>query len=136
MKWAVLLLLINKQVRGLPLRSPFQTTPMINKVLIEEDHELANISLQHALESLQVKDFDYAYYCDDALIKIKNSKLSRNPYDLIITDLNFEADMKKQQVMDGISLIEAARKELPEIKVIVFSVESKPAIIESLFQLQ
>jgi DNA-binding NarL/FixJ family response regulator len=109
---------------------------MITKVLIAEDHELANVSVQKTLEELGVRDIDYAFYCDDALVKIQNSKLSGQPYDLLITDLHFENDGIQQQVTDGISLIEASQQLLPAMKIIVFSVENKPATIESLFELQ
>lgn len=109
---------------------------MITKVLVAEDHELANVSVRKALEELGVTDVDHVYYCDDALIKIRNSKSAGQPYDLLITDLSFEDDGSTQQINDGISLITAGRQQLPGMKVIVFSVENKPALIEELFQLQ
>jgi DNA-binding NarL/FixJ family response regulator len=109
---------------------------MITKVLVAEDHELANISLQKALGELGVIDIDYAYYCDDALIKIRNALLSGAPYDLLITDLHFEDDGNKQRVRDGVALIKAGHEYLPAMKVLVFSVESKPVVIDSLYQLQ
>ncbi len=109
---------------------------MINKVLVAEDHELANVSVQKTLEELGITDIDYVYYCDDAILKIKNSAISGQPYDLLITDLNFEMDDKPQHIKDGIALIQASRDHLPQLRIIVFSVENKPATIESLFQVQ
>ncbi len=109
---------------------------MISKVLVAEDHELANVSVQQTLEELGIKDIDYVYYCDDALLKIQHSKISASPYDLLITDLNFENDGNPQKMYDGVSLITACRELLPELKVLVFSVENKPAAIETLFQIQ
>jgi two-component system capsular synthesis response regulator RcsB len=44
---------------------------MINKVLIAEDHESANFSVQKTLEDLGVSDPDHVFYCDDALLKIQ-----------------------------------------------------------------
>ncbi|RFM26554.1 response regulator [Deminuibacter soli] len=106
---------------------------MITKVLIAEDHESANISVQATLDELQIPHTDYVYYCDDALDRIKNSKLRNDPYDLLITDLSFEEDTKAQQLADGAALIEAARKIQPELKVLVFSATREAAVIEKLF---
>jgi two-component system, NarL family, captular synthesis response regulator RcsB len=109
---------------------------MISKVLIAEDHESANISVQKTLEEMQIIEIDYAYYCDDALNKIMTAQKNRSPYDLLITDLSFEEDGRPQKISSGTALIEAARKEQPELKVIVFSAEGKPGVIESLYSQQ
>lgn len=109
---------------------------MINKVLIAEDQESANISVQKTLEEIAIAEIDYAYYCDDALQKIKIAKQHNQPYDLLITDLYFEEDGRTQTIIDGAALITAARQEQPELKVLVFSAESKAAIIERLFDRQ
>lgn len=107
---------------------------MIKKVLIAEDHESANLSVQKTLEELGVVDPHYVYYCDDALLKIQKAKLDNDPYDLLITDLYFEEDSSKQKLTDGMMLIAAARKEQPELRVLVFTAEKKPAVIERLFE--
>lgn len=107
---------------------------MINKVLIAEDHESANISVQKTLEELEIATIDYAYYCDDALQKIKSGRQKNQPYDLLITDLYFEEDNRAQHITDGNALIIAARIEQPELKVLVFSAEGKAAIIDALFK--
>jgi len=106
---------------------------MINRVLIVEDHESANISVQKTLEEMKIEAVDYVYYCDDALEKIKLAKNQGRSYDLLITDLYFEADSRTQQITDGTALIVAAREVQPELKVLVFSAESKPAVISMLF---
>lgn len=107
---------------------------MIKKVLIAEDHESANLSVQKTLEELGVIDPHYVYYCDDALLKIQKAKQDKDPYDLLITDLYFEEDSSKQKLTDGMTLITAARKTQPELRVLVFSAEKKPAVIEILFE--
>jgi two-component system capsular synthesis response regulator RcsB len=107
---------------------------MINKVLIAEDHESANISVRKILEEMEIKDIDYAYYCDDALQKIRYAQQLKWPYDLLITDLYFEADGRDQVIEDGRELIAAARQEQPGLRILVFSAESKPDIIERLFE--
>ncbi len=107
---------------------------MITKVLVAEDHELANVSVQHTLAELGINDIDYVHYCDDALLKIQTCTLSGNPYDLLITDLSFDPDGSRQQITDGITLIEKSRGHLPALKVLVLTAESRPAVIESLFR--
>jgi Response regulator containing a CheY-like receiver domain and an HTH DNA-binding domain len=107
---------------------------MFKKVLIAEDHEIANISVQKTLEELGIANAKYVYYCDDALTWVRNALKSGQPYDLLITDLYFEEDHYPQRLKGGIELIEASRREQPGLKVIVFSAENRPAIIDSLFK--
>jgi two-component system capsular synthesis response regulator RcsB len=104
---------------------------MFQKALIAEDHESSNISVRITLEELGIYQ-DYVYYCDDALSRIENSKLQGSMYDLLITDLSFEEDSRIQKINNGAELIAAAKQILPSLKVLVFSVESKPAEIEKL----
>jgi two-component system, NarL family, captular synthesis response regulator RcsB len=106
---------------------------MIEKVLIAEDHQSATISVQKTLEDLGIADPDYVYYCDDALSKIKTCKQQNQSYDLLITDLYFEDDGQPQHLNNGLDLIAAARQVQPELKVLVFSAENKPAVLELLF---
>jgi two-component system, NarL family, captular synthesis response regulator RcsB len=109
---------------------------MINKVLIVEDHETANLALRITLEELGITQPDYVYYCDDALGRIISAIRIDQPYDLLITDLYFEPDHRKQQITTGQALITAARKAQPELKILVFSAETKPAIVEALYSEQ
>jgi len=107
---------------------------MFKKVLIAEDHESTNISVQKTLAELGVNDAKYVYYCDDALNWVHNALRSEAPYDLLITDLYFEEDHYEQQLSDGTELIRAVRQVQPDLKVIVFSAESRPAIVDGLFK--
>jgi DNA-binding NarL/FixJ family response regulator len=109
---------------------------MIKKVLIAEDHESANISVQKTLEELHITQVDYAYYCDDALQKIQIANQKDEPYDLLISDLYFEEDERPQKIAGGADLIDAARQVQPALKVLVFSAEDKPSVIEMLFSRQ
>lgn len=106
---------------------------MIQKVLIAEDHESANISVQKTLEAIGIINPHYAYYCDDALLKIRKAIQCNDSYDLLITDLHFEEDHRAQNIRNGISLIEAVREEQPDLKILVFSAESNPVTIKKLF---
>lgn len=106
---------------------------MFKKVLIAEDHESANISVQKTLADLGVNTAEYTYYCDDALLHIKRSIDELKPFDLLITDLSFDEDHRPQKITNGIELIKAAKQLQPKIKILVFSGESKLALIDSLF---
>ncbi|MDN5289034.1 MAG: Transcriptional regulator [Mucilaginibacter sp.] len=106
---------------------------MFKSVLIAEDHESASISVRKTLEDLGIAYTQYAYYCDDALMKLQIGLRNKEPYDLLITDLSFEEDSNLQQVTGGAALITAARSLQPELKILVFSAEHKAAVIEPLF---
>lgn len=107
---------------------------MFKRILIAEDHESANISVQKTLLDLGLSHADYVYYCDDALMRIRKGLKENQPYDLLITDLSFEEDHREQQISDGNQLILKAKAEQPSLKIIVFSGEDKAAIIDSLFK--
>jgi len=106
---------------------------MFKKILIAEDQEMGSLSVQKTLEELSVSDVDYVYYCDDALAKVQKSLREKKPYDLLITDLNYEEDHLKQKIKNGKELILKIKEEQPDLKVIVFSAEHKSGIIDSLF---
>lgn len=107
---------------------------MITKVIIAEDHQIVNRSIQVATEDFGIKEVDHAFYCDEALQKIILKKDKGVSYDLLITDLYFESDNQVQQINGGAQLITAARKEQPDIRVLVFSAEGRPQVIEELFK--
>lgn len=107
---------------------------MFKKVLIAEDHEVANISVRKTLEDLGIPNAKYVFYCDDALAWIRNASKNKDAYDLLITDLSFEEDHHKQKLASGTELIKVVRKEQPNLKVIVFSVENRPTTIGALFK--
>jgi two-component system capsular synthesis response regulator RcsB len=107
---------------------------MIDKVIIAEDHESANLSLQRTMEDFRVKNIDHVFYCDDALNKVRLAKQKSDPYDLLITDLYFEADGIAQKIAGGFELIKSVREIQPEIMILVFSSENRPATIDMLFK--
>ncbi|NLU96082.1 response regulator [Chitinophaga sp. Ak27] len=106
---------------------------MITKVLIAEDHESANISVQKTLEELSIADVAYAYYCDDALNKIVQAVKANSSFDLLITDLSFDPDDHKQVLSGGMELITAAREVQPDLNILVFSAENRSAVIDQLY---
>jgi two-component system capsular synthesis response regulator RcsB len=107
---------------------------MFKRVLIAEDHESSNISIRKALEDFGCLNNDYVYYCDDALSRITQAIKAGNEYDLLITDLSFDEDEIPQKITSGTQLIKAVKLFQPYIKVLVFSAESKGAIIDNLFK--
>lgn len=107
---------------------------MFKKILIAEDHEIANISVQKTLHDLGIQDAKYVYYCDDALNWIKKALQEGEPYDLLITDLIFEDDHTPQQIKHGAELVRAAKQIQSDLKVIVLSAEARSSIIDELFK--
>lgn len=106
---------------------------MIDKVIIAEDHESSNLSVQKIMEEWQINQSDYVFYCDDALTKIQLAKQKGEPYDLLITDLLFDSDGTVQKIGNGFDLIRSVRALQPDIMILVFSGEDRPAIIDKLF---
>ncbi|MFW2477094.1 MAG: response regulator [Sediminibacterium sp.] len=107
---------------------------MIDKVIIAEDQEFANLSVQKTLGDLKVNQYDYAFYCDEAFTKIQLAKQKGIPYDLLITDLSFEDDGTAQNLKDGIELIRAVRAIQPDILILILSGQHRPTDIHELFE--
>ena len=106
---------------------------MFQKVLIAEDMDFINSGIKAELTKLEIKEIDYVQYCDEALLKLKSARLNNTPFDLLISDLSFEKDYREQSITSGDELIKIVRKELPDLKIIVFSVEDKTYRIQTLF---
>ncbi|RZK14239.1 MAG: response regulator, partial [Pedobacter sp.] len=102
---------------------------MFKRVLIAEDHESTSISVRKTLEDFGITNAEYSYYCDDALLQIQKSLNDDQAFDLLITDLSFEEDHRKQKLAGGVALIEAVKQIQPNIKVLVFSAETNPATV-------
>lgn len=108
---------------------------MFKKVLIAEDHEVRNLGVVNTLAELQIQNFDFVNYCDEALQKIKTAATNNVSYDLLITDLSFDKDHIEQKINSGQKLIEEVKKIQPDLKIIAFSIEKKPKIIDDLFKI-
>ncbi|TXF78998.1 response regulator transcription factor [Chryseobacterium sp.] len=107
---------------------------MFKKIITAEDHEIENLGLINTLRGLQIQDYEFVSYCDEAYNKIKQGVAENNPYELLITDLGFVADHRNQVINTGQELIRAVRLLQPHLKIIVFSIEKKPMIIDDLFK--
>jgi two-component system, NarL family, captular synthesis response regulator RcsB len=107
---------------------------MIDKVIIAEDQEITNLSVQRTMEDLRISKVDYVFYCDDALSRIQVAKQNGEPYELLITDLYFEDDGTHQKIAGGFDLIRSVREVQPDIMILIFSAENRPATIDMLFK--
>jgi DNA-binding NarL/FixJ family response regulator len=107
---------------------------MFRKTLIVEDQEVANLGIMSTLEELLIPRFDFVTYCDEALQRLKAAAAENAPYDLLIADLSFKKDHIAQKLKNGQELIYEARKIQPDLKVVVFSVESRSKIIDDLYK--
>lgn len=107
---------------------------MFQKVLIVEDFDIINSGLKAALKEMQIPEISHISYCDEALLKLKKESLNNKPYDLLISDLSFIEDHNPQKITSGDQLIETVRKEFPNLKIVVFSVEDKSFRIQHLYR--
>ncbi|WP_452228286.1 DNA-binding response regulator [Lacinutrix sp. MEBiC02404] len=105
---------------------------MFHKVLVSDDLGSINQGVLTVLDSMSIKNVQQVQYCDDAYLRIKKAILEDAPYDLLITDLSFVSDHREQQFTSGEELVIALRKEHPELKIIVYSVEDRLQRVRSL----
>lgn len=106
---------------------------MFKKVLIAEDQDTTHRGVESILKEI-VATVQKTKYCDDALIKIKASVQENDPFELLITDLQFDEDHRDRDITIGEDLIVQAKKAIPNLKIIVFSVEKGIGRIKKLFE--
>lgn len=106
---------------------------MFTKVLIADDIDFNDLGAAQILNELDVQEIQYAKYCDEALLKVKKAHLEGAPFQLLISDLSFKADHQLNQLNSGEELIAAVKKQCPNIKIIVFSIEDRAHRIKLLF---
>jgi two-component system capsular synthesis response regulator RcsB len=107
---------------------------MFKKVLIAEDFDSINLAVMQVLSELGVTEIHHAKYCDDAQLKIKKALLDNDPFELLISDLSFNADYRAVELTSEDELIQWVRAAQPGLKIIVHSVEDKKFHINSLFE--
>jgi len=106
---------------------------MFKKILVSEDIDSISFGLVSILQKNYPSEIRTTKYCDDALLKIKAALHEGKPYDLLITDLSFKDDYRDVKLSSGEELVEAARSEQPDLKIIVYSIDDKPYRIKNLF---
>jgi len=107
---------------------------MFSKVLIADDLGSINSGVLSKLKQLKINAIFPVQYCDDAYLHVKSAVRNEQPYELLITDLSFKVDHRAQHYPSGEDLIAVLRKEHPELKIIVYSVEDRIQKVRSLFQ--
>ncbi len=111
----------------------YDKKPMFTKVLIAEDMDDINTGVVTALSELEIATLDCVQYCDDADLKARKARKDNMPYELLITDLSFKKDHREQSLNSGEELLIKLKKDQPNIKVIVYSVEDKLQRVRRLF---
>ena len=102
------------------------------KVIVAEDFEDSKTGVTTSLEKLGVASISQTSFCIDAYLQIKKAIQEKEPFELLITDLEFTEAFGKNEIPNGETLIEKVKKLQPEIKVIVFTGNGKQSIIKSL----
>jgi DNA-binding NarL/FixJ family response regulator len=98
---------------------------MFKKVLVSDDLDCINQGVISVLTSLDIKNITQVAYCDDAFLQIEKAIDDNAPFELLITDLSFVADHRKQKYPSGEVLISALKQKHPQLKIIAYSVEDK-----------
>lgn len=106
---------------------------MFKKVVIADDLGSINEGVQHVLSTFQVPYIKQVQYCDEAYLLIKKADMDGQPYDLLISDLSFVADHRKQQFSSGDELVAILKKENPALKLIIYSVEDRFQRVRQLY---
>ncbi len=106
---------------------------MFKKVLVADDIDSINHAVASVLKDLQIEKVKYAQYCDKAYIKAKKAILEGDPFDLLICDLSFKNDYKEDKISGGKELIALLKKEDPNLKVLVNTIEDHPHTVKALW---
>lgn len=106
---------------------------MFKKVLVVDDIDSMNHAVASVLNEFKIEQVEYAQYCDNAYIKAKKAIQDSEPFDLLICDLSFKSDHRKVKIASGKDLIAILKKEDPDLKVIVNSIEDHPHTVKALW---
>ncbi len=105
---------------------------MFKKVLLTEDIDTISQGIMSIMDALQIDHVQQAQYCDDAYLKIKKAALNGSPFDLLISDLSFKEDHRRQKLASGDELIKQIKLDFPNLKIIVYSIEDRPERVRHL----
>lgn len=105
---------------------------MFKKVLIAEDIDAVNTALKKFLLDLGAEEVVHAPYCDEAYLKCKKAYQEKSPFDLVICDLSFRSDHRTEKITSGEQLSHILKKEMPEVKIIIHSIEDQPGRVKKL----
>lgn len=105
---------------------------MFEKVLLSEDIDTISQGVMTIMNTLLIDNVHQVQYCDDAYLRITKANMDGQMYDLLITDLSFKSDHRKQKIESGEALIKKLREEFPNLKIIVYSIEDRIEKVRSL----
>ncbi len=105
---------------------------MIQKAILNEDHQIMNVGIQKTLNELGVKKIENSFDCLSAYNKIKTALRENTPFQLLITDLHFGKRSGKIGLRNGFDLIQTLREEKIPIFIISLSIERNPLKIKNL----
>ncbi|QYA25586.1 response regulator transcription factor [Gramella sp. MT6] len=106
---------------------------MFKKVLVAEDMDSINHAVASVLKELDIPEVAHAQYCDKAWLLAKKASQENEPFDLLICDLSFKQDHRKEKLKSGKELIAALKSEDPGLKVIVNSIEDHPQTVKDIW---
>lgn len=106
---------------------------MFKKVLVAEDMDSINHAVASVLRDLDIEEVQHAQYCDKAWLLAKKAILEQKPFDLLICDLSFKNDHRKEEIKSGKELIALLKQEDPHLKVLVNSIEDHPQTVKALW---
>lgn len=98
---------------------------MFKKVLLSEDIDTISQGVMSIMEKLNINHVHQVQYCDDAYLRVLKSDHENKLFELVITDLSFKSDHRKQNLESGEALIKKLRESFPMIKIIAYSVEDR-----------
>src|SRR5680860_1621739 len=106
---------------------------MFKKVLVADDIDSINHAVASVLKDFKIEKVAYAQYCDKAYVKAKKAILEGKPFDLLICDLSFKNDYRDEKISGGKELIALLKKEDPNLKVLVNTIEDHPHTVKALW---
>ncbi|RYC50829.1 DNA-binding response regulator [Flagellimonas olearia] len=107
---------------------------MFKKVLVVEDLDSIGFGIAQMLkQEAKIKDVVQSLYCDDAHLKFLRAQKDNVPFDLVITDLSFKEDHRGSVIKSGDELVRTLKLLDPDLKAIIYSVESRYNTIKTFF---
>ena len=107
---------------------------MFKKVLVAEAMDSINQAVSSILEDLGIPEVVHSQYCDEAWLKAKKAIQDDTAFDLLICDLSFKQDFREEKIKSGQELITRLKKEDPNLKIIVNSIEDHPQTVKDLWK--
>lgn len=107
---------------------------MFKKILLAEDLGSISHGISQILEKRSgIKEIQQSQYCDEAYLKFRKAYQDKKPFELLITDLSFKDSYRDRELTSGLELIKAIKELQEDVKVVIYSMEDRPAKIKSFF---